>query len=479
MTKLYVYQIKGVRAAKGFEQEHLGGIRAYLGDEMGLGKTIQALTVCQRYIDFSKGPVIIICPASVKWEWQNQIKQHLGMRSEVLEGQAPWYGNRIEVPPFLIVNYDILRQRRVKGVIPKKKDWVKALRRLNPQAALIDESHYLANSLTRRTLAVSALCSKIPNILCLSGTAFSSRPIQLYPALNLLRPDVFDGKMPFGERYCGPRTEYGRRTYKGSSNEAELAELLRETCLIRRLKKDVIKELPKKSRHVVTLDMTPEARKDYRHVLRDFKSWMIANRPDRLKGKDKANAKIAQIAKLNYLRQIIGRGKLPAVFEWIDSFLASSSEKLIVFAHHKSVVKALAERYANICTKIDGSVTGHKRQLARDRFQTSPRCRLLVGNIKAAGTGLNLTAASTVVFVEYGWTPGEHVQAEDRCYARIGDMHGANAFWLVCADTMEIPLVAMLQDKHQTFSAIMDGDRLATPFDVYDRLTKELLKGAA
>jgi SWI/SNF-related matrix-associated actin-dependent regulator 1 of chromatin subfamily A len=149
------------------------------------------------------------------------------------------------------------------------------------------------------------------------------------------------------------------------------------------------------------------------------------------------------------------KGKMKSAMEWIAEMIDANG-KLVVFAEHKAVVDALMAKFEQMAVKVDGSVTGEKRQKAVEKFQEDDSIRLLVGNIKAAGEGITLTASHNVAFLEYPWTPGAMAQAEDRCH-RIGQTRGVNVYYLVAHDTIEEELIDILDKKRVNLDMILDG----------------------
>ena len=127
-----------------------------------------------------------------------------------------------------------------------------------------------------------------------------------------------------------------------------------------------------------------------------------------------------------------------------------------MFAVHKFVIDALMQEFAGIAVKVDGSVTGINRQKAVDEFQTNKDVKLFIGNIKAAGVGITLTAASNVAFIELPWTPGDVVQAEDRIH-RIGQKASVTIHYLLANDTIEDKIAKLIDSKRKVLDAVLDG----------------------
>lgn len=430
--------------------------RALLADEMGLGKSFQALLYAQRN---KLRPIIIVCPACVKWNWEREAKKHVQMRSEILEGtKAPKAKWTFTKPQVIIVNYDILSH------------WVKLLRRLKPQLIIIDEAQYCKSRDAKRTKAVLRLCKGILHVVALSGTPMTNRPIELWPTISLLRPDHFSSFSEYGHRYCKPEwTRWGWQ-YKGATHSDELHDLLGLTCMIRRLKADVLKELPAKQR--IVLPMAIARRSEYDHALADFASWLRQKHPTSARRALKAE----QLAKAGYLKRLVAELKLPSVIDWTQDFLQESDGKLILFAIHTKIIQALYDKFKETATYIDGSVTGHKRQLAIDQFQHDKKTRIIVGQLQAAGVGWNGTAATAVAFAELGWTPGEHDQAEGRAH-RLGQENSVSCYYLVGRNTIEDKLCKILYDKQQDLTRILDGTGNGSTASAFDELLHDIKKG--
>jgi len=464
MITLKRYQERGVRRIRWFMA---AGGGALLADEMGLGKTIQALAWFQEVVRRLKrkgkkaGPAIIVCPSSVKWNWEREAA-HFNLLAEVIDGTRPprqARGRAPIVPDILVINYDIL------------KPWLKRLRKLNPSAVIIDECHYIKNRGAKRYRWVKSLCRGVRRILAIGGTPLTNRPAEMWSTLNLLRPDIFDSFYSYGLRYCDPQRKPWAWEYKGATHLDELHAILKKTCMIRRLKSDVLDELPAKTRFVVPVALSKDARKEYGKAEGDFLSWLKRYYSS---AKVRRANKAQRLVKHGYLKRLAGTLKLPEVFRWLDDLLEQSDGKVIVFAVHKKIISALRERYGKLAVVIDGSVTGRERQRAVDKFHRSKKVRMMIGNIQAAGVGWNGTVANTVVFAELGWTPGEHTQAEDRAH-RMTQKKNVSIYYLVARGTVEEKLCKLIQKKQEVLSSTLDGHK-ANTLDIYKQLERFLLR---
>ena len=456
MTELYRYQRKGVRKIDQFDG------RVLLADDMGLGKTIQALWWGKHYLP-ADSTIVVICPASVKFQWQREAALHVNMRSEVLSGLIPPHG---QLPPgkMFIINYDILNGRQEQS-----NSWLHLLMDLNPDLVIVDECHYIKGMNTKRTKAVRLLCHYAPHVIMLSGTPLTNRPIELFPALNIICPDESPSYGRYAWRYCGPRRTPWGMEFKGATNLDELHDRLNETCMIRRKKCDVLKDLPAKTRTVIPLELPPGAKKEYLKAEREFIQWLAKLSPAKARSAERAE----YLVKRGYLKRLAAALKLPLVIKWLEDFLQETDEKLIFFGVHKLFLKPVYEHFKKCSVFVDGSVTGRKRQRQFDAFSQQKARRLLVGNIQAAGTGWNGQAANHVAFGELDWVPGIDTQAEDRTH-RIGQLNPVTCHYLVSEGTIEEYLCMILQEKQKVLTNVLDGTQ-DVELDIMLKLEEKLM----
>lgn len=409
--------------------------RYMIADEQGLGKTIQALGRIQRKEAF---PAVIVVPSAVKIKWAREAKRAFNgdRKIQILEGQKP---SKIDAD-IVIVNYDILSY------------WSGQIIAMNPQALIMDESHYIKNRKAQRTIAAKAVAKAIPDdglVLLLTGTPILNRPIELIEQLDVMgRLNDFGGSSGFITRYVGwtdnpnPRKGGQVPAENGAKNLPELNEKLRSTCFVRRLKKDVLTELPEKQRDVVPITIDKKAyRKAYEKARQNIMN---------------STGTAEHLAEIQYLRRAAVEGKLNGVIEWITDFL-ESGEKLVVFAHHRDVQQRIHEAFpgsVRIAGKSDQSQKA--RQQAMDDFQADPNVKLAVVSMTAGREGIDLYAASNLAFVELGWNPGVHDQAEDRIH-RIGQDRGTMMYYLLAEDTIDEEMAALIEKKRKMKDAATEG----------------------
>jgi SWI/SNF-related matrix-associated actin-dependent regulator 1 of chromatin subfamily A len=442
--------------------------RALIAWSPGLGKGVLG---CKIIRDNLQGPCVIVCPAYLKEHWRRELIRHIGMRPVVLHGLTP----RVRrLPrkgrPIYILNYDILRPADGKS-----KTWTDILIALEPDLVILDESQFVKEGTAKRSKASRELCTDVPKVLLLSGTPAPSRPIELWHQLRIINEDLFPSKIQFGIRWCaGFHGTFGW-DFKGSSNEQELFDILtsRKTgCMVRRRKEDVLTDLPKRERVVLPFELPPKAMKEYREAVDDFITWL------RKQDWNRANRALyaEKVTQLGYLRRLAAELKRPQVESWIKDWLDDTDQKLLVFGLHKrAMLHPLFERFHRHAVLVTGDVDKLKRQAAFDRFNTDPDCRLLFGNLQAAGLGWSCTSASNVANVELGWVPGEHEQATDRCRGLYrGTGLPVTEYWIVAHGTIESYLCEILQKKMDVTAAVVDG-KPRGDMPLFDELTNVLV----
>ena len=465
--KYLPFQVAGIEYV-----EHSKG-RALLADEMGLGKSVEALGWLNLHPDLR--PVIIVCPASLKLNWYYEARRWLvgarGTIDVVKDGKdapEPWHD-------LYVINYDLVR---------KHAECIKAL---GAKVVILDESHAIKNHKAQRTKAILQICAGVSHVLCLSGTPILNRPIEGWTTLHLLAPRTFRSWYDYVSNFCaGHRDNFGWRV-EGASNLDKLNRLLRETCMVRRLKKDVLAELPSKRRVIVPLGNGSTVLKGEAAFLKRLKGVMarrrrerreierLENEAERQRQRDSLLTRMREenseiLGEIEALRQEAARAKFEAACGFIEDALEQG--KLVVFAHHKFVVDGLLKQFKDAAV-IRGETASEDRQRAVERFQNDPNCRLFIGSIHAASQGITLTAASDVVFVELDWVPGIMVQAEDRAH-RIGQRDSVTAWYLVLDGSIEVRMARILERKQAILDAALDGKAVEASGNIFDELIAEV-----
>jgi hypothetical protein len=425
--ELHPFQRAGVRYA-------LERRRTFIADEQGLGKTVQALATIEADDAF---PTVVVCPASMKLVWEREAQHWLPNRTvAVLGGRTDevWDDEKTAAAEIVVLNYDIL-------------DWHSdRLSQLQPRALILDESHYVKNARAARTKAALELAGRLPEDalrLALTGTPILNRAEELVSQLRVL------GRLKdFGS---GARLT---RRFRAAGSDDRLHWNLRAHCYVRRTKQQVLPQLPAKRHDTVPVLLSNE--REYRLAERDVIAWLQTLPLDlrTIDAKVAAALRAEQLVRLNNLRQLAARGKLPTALAWIADFL-ESGEPIVVFAEHIATQRAVMERFPG-ALHILGSDTAQARQRAVDAFQEEDGPQLIVCSLKAASQGITLTRASNVAFLELDWTPARHDQAEDRLH-RIGQDSAVTAWYLLAPDTIDETMAELLQRKRSLIDAVTDG----------------------
>jgi SWI/SNF-related matrix-associated actin-dependent regulator of chromatin subfamily A-like protein 1 len=465
----YLFQRQGVR------QMTAWGGRALLAGDMGTGKSIMSGMVAERLDAF---PILVVCFASLKLNWEREFNVHFGWSCEVLSKMRPPRGWQARAK-VLIINYDV-----ISGA------WLTELGKIDIKMIIIDESQAIVNQRTKRYKQVKRLirgrfplnnrkdCTQfappIPHVLALSGTPFLNRVAELWPVLNLVRPDLYPSFWNYAQNHCSPKkNRFGHWEFNGSENLGTLHKNLTSTMMVRFRKEDVLRDLPNKQWFVVPLELSEEGRKEYDHAKNDFLGWVRKHDVARLGSAERAE----QLSRLNKLRMLAGVHKIPAVIGWIDSFLASEPGKLCMFGIHRETIRLLVERYHRTCASVHGGVKNAERQGEFDRFVRDDRCRLFFGN-KAASTGWSAKGVHNVGLFEFPWTSADVEQMVARCHGigrgKMGEV--TNCWSLVAKDTVEQTLLRIISGKQGVLADTLDGSRKGARMNVHEQLVKLMLK---
>lgn len=434
-----------------------------IADEPGLGKTIQAIGIINAT---DTKTALIICPASLKINWLREMKKWLVRKYSIGIGGSDCFPKT----DIVIINFDnIHKHQEIKNVV-----W---------DVLVIDECHKIKNPKTIRGKAVygapknkktgedAILPIGAKRNIFMSGTPICNNPSEIFPIIQHLDRATWGGKwFYFMTKYCNAHNNGYGYNIKGANekNLPELQEILRKTIMVRRLKSEVLKELPPKNRQIIEIE--PES---------GIKSGILAecrainDKIDTLKENIElaktiseeayrdAVSKLEEAFKVSFeetakIRHDTAVMKIPYAIEFIEG-LVESGLKVVVGAHHKDVISKVKAHFGNICVTLDGDTKLENRQKAVDMFQDDPKTMVFVGSILAAGVGITLTASSNVVMIEYPWTPGDLTQYEDRVH-RKGQKNSVNIYHIVLTGSIDVKMVKLIVKKQQIADAALDKE---------------------
>ena len=427
--KLRRYQVAGVNQI--IKKFHC---RALLADDMGLGKSLQAITVLRRVKYF---PAVICVPAFLKYNWIQELEKFAPeLDVFICSGQTPNLPKK-HLFQIYVINYDILQY------------WVQEFLKIQVQFLVFDESHFLKNKSAKRTKSALKLSQRTSRVLLMTGTPIENKPVEIFFQISLINTGIFPSWLKFAKRYNScHRTMFGWQMGK-AKNTQELNNILLTTCMIRRKKEDVLKELPPIIRQVIPVEINN--REEYNEAEADIIDWISKNTDLNVQKARKVEAQI----RLEKLKLISALGKLDQVAEWIME--ESQNQKLVVFCHHKKVLAELNSRLTNHIL-FSAEVPTSERQGLVNLFQENEKKRIFLTTLRVGGTGLTLTASHTTVFIQVGWSPSLQDQCEARVH-RIGQKaDSVNAIYFVAKDTVEEKIIGLIDGKRSDVRRVIDGE---------------------
>ncbi len=414
----------------------VGTKKFILADDMGLGKTTATVVAA---LETNAKKILILCPASLKINWSRELKNYTDKSVFICESKNFSYEHDI-----IIMNYDILKNFHTTD---KKLRNDSPILKSNFDLVIMDEAHYISNTQAQRTKLVNDFAKTIDKVWLLSGTPMTSRPINYYNLLNLIDSPVAQNWMAYVIRYCGGyQFKVGSKKIWKTDGAAHLEELRDRTAaqFLRRLKEDVL-DLPDK---IITPIYLRLKSKKYEDLMGEYYDWY-----DR--GEDSTNSLTVQFSKLMNVRQVIAEEKIDTTIELAENIL-EQDKKLIIFTNFTNTLKKLVEHFGKKCVFLDGSCSPAQRQYAVDQFQENDKIRIFIGNLKAAGVGLTLTAAEAVIMNDLSFVPADHGQAEDRAF-RYGQKKNVSIYYPIFENTIEGIIYDILAKKKQIIGTVM-GD---------------------
>lgn len=427
--------------------------RSFIADDMGLGKTIQAIGALELAAAY---PAVIVCPPGLVLNWKKEFAKWLPHR------RVEVVANRSELPDrkeldVLVVGYSNIDH------------WCKSL--LGFKSYIFDESHYAKTPTAKRTKSAIKMARSADDeglVLCLTGTPITNRPAEFGPQLDILgQLNKFGGLWGFYRRYCGAfRDRFGQWHIDGATNLEELNDTLRATCYIRRTKDQVLSDLPAVRHSRVVVTGTPAAMKEYNEAREDIIQYITKRAREialelgkpiwsaAVQAKIKAESN-EHLVRISVLRRLAAKAKMDSVYEWIDSKIATG-DKVVVAAHHRDIVDAIAEHYCGL--KIQGGMAVEDVEEAKAKFQAGDidEAPVIVLSIQAAKTGHTLTAAQDVLFVELPWTPADVDQTYSRCH-RIGQKGSVMSTYMLASGTIDEEIFELIATKRSIVEAATEG----------------------
>jgi len=418
----------------------LSNDRFILADDMGLGKTTSTIIAS---LESQSKKILIICPASLKINWQREIEIYSNKKTLIVEG-GKW-GSTFD---FYIINYDIIKNYHTIGEPEIGEEKNTQISSTNFDLAIVDEAHYISNTTAQRTKLINDILSKIPKVWLLTGTPMTSRPINYFNLLRIVNSNVTLDWSSYVRRYCGGYqfTVNGRKIWNtGGATNLEELRLKTKNTILRRLKTDVL-DLPDKIISPVFLTLSST---EYDSGLEEFIQIAQEN-----KNKESLSVTINRLMKI---RKIISEQKVDYTCEIIDRCL-EQGKKVIVFTNFTMALDMLHEKYKKNSVVLDGRMSKEKRQKSVDRFQTEDKIKIFISNIVAGGVGITLTEAEVVIMNDLSFVPAHHSQAEDRAF-RYGQKKNVVVYYPIFENTIEKIVYNILQKKKNIIDQVMgDGD---------------------
>lgn len=458
----YPFQRAGIAYAKDKEG-------CLIADEAGLGKTCQSIALIN--LDESIEYVLVVTRATLKLNWKREIERWLTRDFQILITTGQYFPRATIKNTIIIANYDNLLKWKVR------------LDAIEWDMVILDEAQAIKNRSAQRT---KALIGYYPSLkkqeagekviervkarrrVALSGTPMEQRPEELWAILNFLDPKRWGSFYGYAKRFCGATSNgYGMET-SGASNLPELQKILRETCMVRRLKKDVLKELPPKTRMIVELDSDQDTSNDeatwnkHQGTLEkaqvDLELARASEDNEAFKEAVKRIGQCTQIAfdEIARVRHDSAVSKLPAAIAMLQEEMDEFGVKILVFFHHRDVGQEL-KRWFPMGVLVTGETSLPDRDEAVSRFQNESNTGPFFGSIRACGEGLTLTAAHLVIFIEEDWVPSKTSQCEDRAH-RIGQKDNVLVKHYVVRNTIDAKMLPAQLEKQKVIDAALDDE---------------------
>lgn len=484
------------QAVKFFELNNGSGI---LGDQPGVGKTLSAMA----YAAKNKLKTLVICPASLKLNWRNEIKEFTNENSFVYKYKAKKKSKDIlhtqDESIFHIINYESLdtylkfeykhkcKNKKCKwecddlekaytvcpgctlrGTITSKINGVigfgdKAGIMLDPanyDLVVLDEAHYIKSPTANRTKLIKKAFLDVPKKILISGTAIKNRPMELFSLLNFLDGKDWNNSHAFGVRYAAGFDGPWGWDFGGASNLDELFTRI-SSFFLRRLKKDVLKFLPPKTFTNIPLELSEAEYREYKKVEKGIVEQINAETGET------TETLTHHLANIHKLKMFTSKIKVNNAIEMIQDII-DADEKVVVFSQYVDIANKIKEHFGDTAVIFTGKNNITEKQAAVDGFQKNNKIKIFSGTIGAAGVGITLTAASKLIFVDSAWSPSDMEQASDRIHRASSTASNIQIIKFICEDTIDEDIEDLLLEKERVIGKALDNTVVQRKIGVAD-----------
>lgn len=427
-----------------------GSKRFILADDMGLGKTTATIIAA---LECNVKKILIVCPASLKINWQREIENYTDRSVYIAEGKK--FSTEHD---FVIINYDIL-----KNFYDIKDKDNSLISQGNFDLIILDEAHYVSNGTSIRSKLVNSFTKNCKRVWLLTGTPMTNRPMNYFNLLSIIDSPVSQNWMAYAIRYCGGyQFTAGKRKIWNVAGATNLEELRDRTSrqVLRRLKTEVL-DLPEK---IITPVYLKLKSKLYEGLMGEYYEWYNKN-------PNESSSLTVQFSKLMKVRQVIAEEKINDTIELAENII-EQGKKVIIFTNFTDTLNKIADHFGKQAVRLDGSTSKPQRQHAVDQFQENDKINVFVGNLKAAGVGITLTAAEAVIMNDLSFVPGDLAQGEDRAY-RYGQNNSVSIYYPLFINSIESVIYDMVNDKKKNINTVM-GDNLDEKGDIVELILNKI-----
>jgi SNF2 family DNA or RNA helicase len=485
--------------------------KAILGDQPGVGKTLPPITYASKH----KLKTLVICPASLKLNWRKEVLNFSNEKAHVYKYKPTKKSLNVnhgkDESLFHIINYESIQsyikleyvhkcqgnvivpgkgtqkcgceitdltkkhkkcedcknsnsfKTRIKGVVFIQDKDGSILDPDDYDMVVIDEFHRIKSVKTDWTQIIKrAFRDTVDKKILISGTAIKSRPMEFFSGLNFMDPEMWNSSHDFGVRYCAAYEGNFGWDYDGASNLEELFTRI-SPYFLRRLKKDVLSQLPPKTYTEIEIELTPIQRKEYNRLVKEMK--LVVNADGTEEEKEEGF-----LEKIHKLKQFTGMVKLEKMIQdGVVTDITSNDEKLVVMSDYQILAETLYKEYKHSAVLHTGSMSMEDKQDSVDKFQENKKINLFAGMIGASGVGITLTEASKLIFIGFAWTPGDMEQAEDRIHRATTEHDNIQIIQYICVDTIDEDINELLKEKSQVVSKVLDNKDYSKSVSVADQ----------